>query len=387
MRIRRAAEADIPCILRLVALLDYVENEAGEAGARAVLTDPACVTLLAENEERKRDSRSLRPQRTTSFLGGSVPTPETISPSLRRAPIMVDLALLGMAFIWGLNFTVVKTALAELSPPAFNALRFSLASLLIMVALWLIERDVRPAPEDGWRFLVLGLVGNTGYQFFFINGLHRTTSGNGSLILATIPIFVPLVGILLRIERVGARAWAGIALSFAGIVLIVLSSGEKVGLASETMVGNLMILGAAVLWASYTILSRPLLARYSPLKVTALAMLTGTPFIVLRNPRAQGTGLGRGLLAGLGWAGFLRRPGHCLGLRGVEPGCQPRGGDAHGGILFLYPRDCRANRLAVSGGSPHSVAHRRRGPDLLGYLPHSHRAISSQGVAAGLPSL
>lgn len=281
MRIRRAAEADIPCILRLVALLDYVENEAGEAGARAVLTDPACVTFLAENEERKRDSRSLRPQRTTSFLGGSVPTPETISPSLRRAPIMVDLALLGMAFIWGLNFTVVKTALAELSPPAFNALRFSLASLLIMVALWLIERDVRPAPEDGWRFLVLGLVGNTGYQFFFINGLHRTTSGNGSLILATIPIFVPLVGILLRIERVGARAWAGIALSFAGIVLIVLSSGEKVGLASETMVGNLMILGAAVLWASYTILSRPLLARYSPLKVTALAMLTGTPFIVL----------------------------------------------------------------------------------------------------------
>lgn len=50
MLIRRATESDIPHILRLVAQLDYeVENEAGEAGARAVLADPACVVLLAEN--------------------------------------------------------------------------------------------------------------------------------------------------------------------------------------------------------------------------------------------------------------------------------------------------------------------------------------------------
>jgi GNAT superfamily N-acetyltransferase len=53
MLIRRATESDIPHVLRLVAQLDYdVENEAGEAGARAVLADPACVTLLAEEEER-----------------------------------------------------------------------------------------------------------------------------------------------------------------------------------------------------------------------------------------------------------------------------------------------------------------------------------------------
>lgn len=51
MLIRRATESDIPHILRLVAQLDYeVENEAGEAGARAVLADPACVVLLAEDE-------------------------------------------------------------------------------------------------------------------------------------------------------------------------------------------------------------------------------------------------------------------------------------------------------------------------------------------------
>jgi drug/metabolite transporter (DMT)-like permease len=206
---------------------------------------------------------------------------ENIPQSPHRAPIAVDLALLGMAFIWGINFTVVKAALAELSPLAFNALRFSIASLLTLAALWLVERDVRPAQGDGWRFLGLGLVGNAVYQFLFINGLHRTTSGNGSLILATIPIFVPLIGTLLHIERISVRAWAGICLSFAGIAFIVLGSGEEVGLASEMTVGNLMILAAATLWASYTVLSRPLLTRYSPLKVTALAMLAGTPFIVL----------------------------------------------------------------------------------------------------------
>ena len=208
-------------------------------------------------------------------------TVENIPQSPRRAPIAVDLALVGMACIWGINFTVVKTALTELSPLTFNALRFAIASLLVLAALRLVERDVRPAPGDGWRFLVLGLVGNAGYQFLFINGLDRTTSGNGSLILATIPIFVPLIGTLLRIERIGARAWIGVSLSFTGIALIVLGSGKEVGLASEMTVGNLMVLASASLWASYTVLARPLLARYSPLKVTALAMSTGTPFIVL----------------------------------------------------------------------------------------------------------
>ncbi|MCR4407327.1 MAG: EamA family transporter [Anaerolineae bacterium] len=206
---------------------------------------------------------------------------ENIPQSSQRAPIAIDLALGGMAFIWGVNFAVVKTTLSELSPLTFNALRFSIASLLVLAALWLIERDVRPTPGDGWRFLVLGLIGNAGYQYLFINGLNHTTSGNGSLILATIPIFVPLIGTLLRVERIGARAWVGVSLSFAGIALIVLGSGEEVGLGNEMTVGNLMILASASLWASYTILARPLLARYSPLKVTALGMSAGTPFIVL----------------------------------------------------------------------------------------------------------
>ncbi|MDY7040793.1 MAG: EamA family transporter [Chloroflexota bacterium] len=224
-------------------------------------------------------------------------------PSPQRAPITVDLALVGMAFIWGINFAVVKTALAELSPLAFNALRFSLASLLIMVALWLVEGNIRPAPGDGWRFLVLGLVGNAGYQFLFINGLHRTTSGNGSLILATIPIFVSLIGALLRIERTGTRAWIGISFSFVGIALIVVGSGEEVGLASETTVGNLMILSAASLWAVNTILSRPVLARYSPLKVTTLSMSAGTPFIVLYAIPALRE-QNWGAISWQGWAGL-----------------------------------------------------------------------------------
>lgn len=221
----------------------------------------------------------------------------------RRTASVVDLALVGMAFIWGINFTVVKTALAELSPLVFNALRFSIASLLMLFCLWLLEKDVRPATRDGWRFLLLGLVGNAGYQFFFINGLDRTTSGNGSLILSTIPIFVSLIGTLLRVERIGLRAWIGIILSFAGIALIVLGSGEEVGLTSEMTLGNFMVLASAMLWASYTMLSRPLLARYSPLKVTALAMTMGTPFIVLYAiPALRAQHWGR--VSWQGWGGL-----------------------------------------------------------------------------------
>lgn len=54
----------------------------------------------------------------------------------------VDVALIGVAFIWGANFSVVKVALTDFSPLSFNSLRFGLSSLFILALLWIFERDL-----------------------------------------------------------------------------------------------------------------------------------------------------------------------------------------------------------------------------------------------------
>jgi drug/metabolite transporter (DMT)-like permease len=194
---------------------------------------------------------------------------------------LIDLMLLAMILIWGINFAVVKAALAEMTPLSFNSLRFLLSSALTLLALKLIERDVGFVRGDWWRLLGLGLIGNTCYQLLFINGIDRTTAGNSALLLATTPIFVSLISAAFGVERVGKWAWVGVFFSFAGIFVVIVGSGKELSLARETIEGDMLTLIGALAWSLYTVLSKPMLSRYSALRLTALAMAAGTPFIVL----------------------------------------------------------------------------------------------------------
>lgn len=193
----------------------------------------------------------------------------------------IDIMLVWMSFVWGINFSVVKTALAHLSPLSFNSLRFGLASLFLLTLLWVIERDLSFRREDMVRLFLLGLIGNTIYQLLFIHGIDRTTASNSSLILAIMPIFVAILSSVLAVERVGRKVWYGVVLSFIGIFLIVQGAGRTLTLTDQSWIGDLLILAGTICWATYTVLSKPLLQRYSPLKLTSLTMAMGTPLLVL----------------------------------------------------------------------------------------------------------
>jgi len=204
----------------------------------------------------------------------------------------VHLAMLALVIVWGFNFALVKATFDELPPLVFNGLRFAIASVLLLLALRRIEPNriqdwsktmSEPAARgrvEWWKLLVLGLTGNSAYQLFFILGLARTTAGNSSIILATSPIFIALLGAALRIERLTRRAWAGIILAFAGILLLVSGKGE-INLGSRTIVGDILIILCTVCWSVYTVFSRPFLKQLSPLRLTAVTMALGTPALIL----------------------------------------------------------------------------------------------------------
>lgn len=193
----------------------------------------------------------------------------------------IDVMLIGMSFVWGINFSVVKTALTDLSPLSFNSLRFGLASLFILTLLWVLERDISFRREDVGRLVLLGLIGNTVYQLLFIHGIARTTASNSSLMLATMPIFVALLSSALGVERVERKVWYSVILSFIGIFLIVQGAGRTLAMTDQSWIGDLLVLAATICWSTYTVLSKPLLQRYTPLKLTTLTMVMGTPPLVL----------------------------------------------------------------------------------------------------------
>jgi drug/metabolite transporter (DMT)-like permease len=193
----------------------------------------------------------------------------------------IDIALLGMIVIWGVNFTVVKSALTEIRPLAYNALRFSGASLFTLLLAWIVERDLHIARRDWAYVFLLSLIGNFFYEILYIHGLARSRAGNTSLILATSPIFVAIIGTLMKQEKLRRRNWLGILVSFFGLYLLVSGSGSGLAWGSETMVGSLLILASAGTWGLYTVLLQPLVRRYSSIKTTAWIMVATTPLLVL----------------------------------------------------------------------------------------------------------
>jgi drug/metabolite transporter (DMT)-like permease len=204
----------------------------------------------------------------------AIPTEAPRAGSLVWAEASVAL----MVGIWGLNFAVAKRALATIDPLAFNALRYAIASAFVYVVLRAQGRLIRPAREDVLRVVALGILGNTLYQLTFILGLDLTTAGNGSLMLAVMPVFMLALELWTGVRH-GPKAWLGALASIMGVALVSRAALRVEG--TEALLGNLMLIGAAALWALYTQGSRPLMDRYGTVRATALTLWTGAVGIIL----------------------------------------------------------------------------------------------------------
>jgi drug/metabolite transporter (DMT)-like permease len=200
----------------------------------------------------------------------------------------IDALLVLMSVIWGTNYAVVKSAFREVDPQAFNAVRMSIASLVFLTIITVLQvRPVRATDSIGSVFqtptrmtgrdwlevVALGFVGHFLYQYSFIGGLALTTVANSSLLLAATPVVIALLSAALGQERVGVRHWAGAVLSLIGIYIVV---GHSVELSGQGLTGDLMMIAAVICWAVYTLGSRRLISRHSPVGVTGLSMAIGT---------------------------------------------------------------------------------------------------------------
>lgn len=192
-----------------------------------------------------------------------------------------DLGLLLMATIWGINFPVIKAALSEIPPLAFNALRFPLAALTVYLILRAKGRISWPDRADLPRVIALGILGNVVYQGFFIFGMDATLAGNASILLATIPVWTLVLSTLRRHERPGPLVWVGILATLFGMVMVVLGGSLSLGLDGETLKGDLLMVGGAITWSTYAVGSRKLVTRYGALPVTAWTLWIGTLGIVI----------------------------------------------------------------------------------------------------------
>jgi drug/metabolite transporter (DMT)-like permease len=224
----------------------------------------------------------------------------------------VRLVLLLMVLIWGINFPVAKAALTELSPLAFNALRFPLAAATLYLALRFRGVIRWPDRADRMRVIVLGILGNVFYQQFFIFGLDNTRAGTASVLLAATPIITAVLSARAGHERVNPRVWAGLLATFAGIIMVVVAGGDHAS-GESSLLGDALMVGASFSWAIYTVGSRDLIARYGSLQFTGWTLWVGTVGLCLIGlPDVLATDL-RGV-SGAAWLGVFYAGALSIGL-------------------------------------------------------------------------
>ena len=221
----------------------------------------------------------------------------------RRGSAFVEVSLLLTVFFFGTNFTAVKYVVESVPPIPFAAARFTLAGLLLLPVALLSGSDGRLARRDLLPMLGLGLVGVTATQSVFTVGVSLTTAANTALVYATAPVWGMLLGFALGWERPRAAGVLGVGLCLIGVGAIVYGSLE---LAGTSLVGDALILAAAVCWGSYTVLTLSFLGRYSALAVAAYAMtfggLAAFPLATLPLAALNSSSLDLSSIDGLTWA-------------------------------------------------------------------------------------
>jgi drug/metabolite transporter (DMT)-like permease len=208
--------------------------------------------------------------------------------------------LLVTTLLWALNFTVSKYILEHgFEPLSYSAVRYTVAGLIFVAVTFPWERTLRIGRAD--VPLVAGMVVVLfGNQLCFVYALDLTTAATTALLFGTLPIFTALFSRAMGIEHLDARFWMAAAISFVGVVLVTVGSGDSL---SADLWGDLLALLGAATWAAYSVAVAPLMQRYSPFRLSAVLLLAvSVPLLVVGSPQLASEDFEFGALVWIGLA-------------------------------------------------------------------------------------
>jgi drug/metabolite transporter (DMT)-like permease len=172
--------------------------------------------------------------------------------------------------LWGSAFVAIRDAGETLSPGSIALGRLLVSLVVLGVAAWIV-REPLPERRDLAGIAAFGVLFLGVYSLALNAAERRVDAGTAAMVINVGPILIAvLAGIFLR-EGFPRRLHAGCAVAFAGCVLIGLASSES----SRAGLGIVLLVVAAVAYATAVVIQKPVLARASTLQVTWLGCVAG----------------------------------------------------------------------------------------------------------------
>ena len=184
------------------------------------------------------------------------------------------LLLVLVTLIWGNSFIAIKHAVQFLAPIELTILRFIPVALIFGVLLLTTRRVAfwQMVRRDWLGLVLLGLSGAVAYNLALNTGESRVPAGTASLIISLNPAFTIILSVLFLRERPTIKKAMGLTIAFLGLYVIVrYANNQQIDFSYLRYVFITML--APLCWAIYTILGKPLVARYPPLLVVGGAMM------------------------------------------------------------------------------------------------------------------
>lgn len=196
------------------------------------------------------------------------------------------LAMIATVVIWGISFVSIEVGLRAFAPMTLGLVRFVFATALIFIMCRVTKTDMTLHSKDIKYMLVAGLIGITAYFYFENTGIQYTNASIASLVVASLPVFSFLADMAVYKLKWTKEILISLAMSVTGVIFIVGLDVDAL-ISSGYMIGYLMMLASAVAWIFYSLASKPLFDRYSPMTMTFYQFLIGTvgflPFALLEQ--------------------------------------------------------------------------------------------------------
>ena len=193
--------------------------------------------------------------------------------------VRVAIALALTLVLWASAFAGIREGLRAYTPGHLALLRFLVASVTVLIYA-LVTRMRLPAVRDVPAILLLGFLGITVYQVALSYGERSVSAGAASILVATVPCFTAILAAIFLREHIRLLGWLGIAISFAGVVIVVFGEGSGLNFATDA----LLILLASVAESVYFVLQKPYLKRYTGIELATYTIWAATLFMLVYSP-------------------------------------------------------------------------------------------------------
>ena len=195
------------------------------------------------------------------------------------------LFLVAVVLLWGANVGIVKSAFQDINLVLLAAIRFTVSGVLMLLLVLWREKDLRIERQDWSLMLVVGGLGIGIYQTLWSVGLQWTSATNSALIFTIQPLLGAVYVDLTKKESVPRRRYLGMLLALGGVILVILKPTARLHFSTETFLGDFVNLAAAGCAAIFFSVSpRPLLRKYSPMRLLGYCMVIGSVVLWIAAP-------------------------------------------------------------------------------------------------------